>query len=138
MIEFKRWKYFFAVWCWLPILLQFLPNKDSIYIEAKIPENKRQITVYQDITYYNHSETDLDQIKLLNWISAYKTHNTSTGFTESGRSKKRFTLCKTQWIRQSRKSQHSDWWTNHGELTDQNRFFFRFQRSLRPEKVKSL
>lgn len=52
-------------------------QQDSIYIEAKIPENKRQITVYQDITYYNHSETDLDQIKLLNWISAYKTHNTS-------------------------------------------------------------
>lgn len=52
-------------------------QQDSIYIEAKIPENKRQITVYQDITYYNHSERNLDQIKLLNWISAYKTHNTS-------------------------------------------------------------
>lgn len=52
-------------------------QQDSIYIEAKIPENKRQITVYQDITYYNHSESNLDQIKLLNWISAYKTHNTS-------------------------------------------------------------
>lgn len=52
-------------------------QQDSIYIEAKIPENKRQITVYQDITYYNHSENELEQIKLLNWISAYKYNNTS-------------------------------------------------------------
>ncbi|MBU4539454.1 MAG: aminopeptidase [Weeksellaceae bacterium] len=51
-------------------------QQDSIYIEAKISENKRQISVNQEITYFNNTNSPLDQVKLLNWISAYKNRST--------------------------------------------------------------
>ena len=52
-------------------------QQDSIFIEAKILENKRQISVNQKVTYFNKSDSALTKIKLLNWISAYQTRNTS-------------------------------------------------------------
>ena len=51
-------------------------QQDSIYIDAKISENKRQISVNQEIIYFNNTKSDLNQIKLLNWISAYKNRKT--------------------------------------------------------------
>lgn len=52
-------------------------QQDSIYIRAKILENRRDVTVHQNITYYNNTKNPTQQIKLLNWISAYKNRNTS-------------------------------------------------------------
>ena len=66
--------------CGLMLITNFVAisaQQDSIYIEAKISENKRQITVRQEITYHNHSESNLEQLKLFNWIASYKTRNTS-------------------------------------------------------------
>ena len=51
-------------------------QQDSIYIEAEIKANQRQITVNQDIVYTNISSTDACTIKLLNWTAAYKTFTT--------------------------------------------------------------
>ncbi|MCQ4035189.1 aminopeptidase [Kaistella montana] len=70
-------KIFFCGFMLITNIVAISAQQDSIYIEAKIPENKKQITVHQKITYYNNTENDLEQIKLLNWISAYKTRNTS-------------------------------------------------------------
>lgn len=70
-------KIFFCGFMLITNIVAISAQQDSIYIEAKIPENKKQITVHQEITYYNNTENDLEQIKLLNWISAYKTRNTS-------------------------------------------------------------
>lgn len=52
-------------------------QQDSIYIEAKITEKSRQITVRQEIIFYNTTSEELSKIKLLNWIAAYKKRNTS-------------------------------------------------------------
>ena len=51
-------------------------QQDSIYIEAEIKANQRQITVNQDIVYTNMSSLDADTIKLLNWTAAYKNAST--------------------------------------------------------------
>lgn len=51
-------------------------QQDSIYIEAKISQDKKQIAVYQEITYFNNSDSAINKIKLLNWIAAYQNRNT--------------------------------------------------------------
>ena len=51
-------------------------QQDSIYIEAEIKANQRQITVNQDIVYTKMSSLDADTIKLLNWTAAYKNAST--------------------------------------------------------------
>ena len=51
-------------------------QQDSIYIEAKVSNDKKQITVYQEITYINKSDSALSAIKLLNWVAAYQNRNT--------------------------------------------------------------
>ncbi|WP_228414828.1 aminopeptidase [Chryseobacterium sp. G0201] len=52
-------------------------QKDSIYIEAKLSSDKKTLNINQEIVYYNNSEKDLDTVKLLNWVSAYKKRGTS-------------------------------------------------------------
>lgn len=51
-------------------------QQDSIFINAKISNDKKQITVYEEITYTNRADSALTKIKLLNWIGAYKNRNT--------------------------------------------------------------
>ena len=51
-------------------------QQDSIYIEAKISENSRDVLVKQEIIYTNTTDSPLEKIKLLNWISSYKNQNT--------------------------------------------------------------
>lgn len=51
-------------------------QQDSIYINAKVSGSKKELTVKQEITYYNNSSADLSQIKLVNWIAAYQNRNT--------------------------------------------------------------
>lgn len=52
-------------------------QKDSIYIGAKLSPDNKTLEVNQEIVYYNHSDKDLQKIKLLNWISAYNKRGTS-------------------------------------------------------------
>ena len=59
----------------LIISLFALAQKDSISINATLHGN--QLSVKQKITYYNKSEIDLTQIKLLNYVSAYKNRKTN-------------------------------------------------------------
>ena len=64
----------------LGILLCFITNlfvfgqRDSIAIVAKITNN--ELSVKQKITYYNKSDKNLNQIKLLNAVAAYKNRET--------------------------------------------------------------
>lgn len=50
-------------------------QRDSILISAELL-NERELKVNQKIIYYNRSEESLSEIKLLNWIEAYKRKNT--------------------------------------------------------------
>ena len=56
---------------------QVSAQKDSIYIEAKLSSDKKNLEVKQEIVYYNHSDKDLHTVKLLNWVSAYNRRGTS-------------------------------------------------------------
>jgi hypothetical protein len=58
-------------------VVQVSAQKDSIYIAAKLSENKKFLEVSEEILYYNHSEKPLDSIKLLNWVAAYNKRGTS-------------------------------------------------------------
>lgn len=58
-------------------IVQVSAQKDSIYIKAKLSQDNKTLEVNQEIIYHNHSEKNLDSIKLLNWISAYKKRGTS-------------------------------------------------------------
>ncbi|WP_228451669.1 aminopeptidase [Chryseobacterium sp. SN22] len=52
-------------------------QKDSIYIEAKLSQDRKMLDVNEEIVYYNHSAKDLDSIKLLNWVAAYDRRGTA-------------------------------------------------------------
>ncbi|WP_326985033.1 aminopeptidase [Chryseobacterium sp. MYb264] len=58
-------------------IVQVSAQKDSIYIEAKLSADKKILDVNQEITYYNHSDKELNTVKLLNWVSAYHKRGTS-------------------------------------------------------------
>lgn len=58
-------------------IVQVSGQKDSIYIEAKLSADRKTLEVNQDIVYYNHSDKDLQSVKLLNWVSAYNKKGTS-------------------------------------------------------------
>lgn len=58
-------------------VVQVSAQKDSIYIAAKLSQNKKILEVNQEIIYHNHSEKSLDSIKLLNWVAAYNKRGTS-------------------------------------------------------------
>lgn len=58
-------------------IVQVSGQKDSIYIEAKLSADRKTLEVNQEIVYYNHSDKDLQSVKLLNWVSAYKKKGTS-------------------------------------------------------------
>lgn len=57
-------------------IVQVSAQKDSIFISAKLSQNKKIVDVNQEIFYYNHSDKPLDSIKLLNWVAGYKRRNT--------------------------------------------------------------
>lgn len=51
-------------------------QQDSIYVQAKFSADISELSVLQEITYHNTTSTELSQIKLLNWIAAYKNRDT--------------------------------------------------------------
>ena len=58
-------------------VVQVSAQKDSIYIHAKLSQDRKTLEINQDIVYYNHSDKALNSIKLLNWIAAYNKRGTS-------------------------------------------------------------
>ncbi|WP_294321450.1 aminopeptidase [uncultured Chryseobacterium sp.] len=52
-------------------------QKDSIYIQAKLSQDRKVLDVKEEIVYYNHSGKDLNAIKLLNWVAAYNRRGTA-------------------------------------------------------------
>jgi len=58
-------------------VVQVSAQKDSIYIHAKLSQDRKTLEINQDIVYYNHSDKALNNIKLLNWIAAYNKRGTS-------------------------------------------------------------
>ncbi len=58
-------------------VVQVSAQTDSIYIEAKLSSDKKNLEINQEIVYYNHSEKELHTVKLLNWVSAYNKRGTS-------------------------------------------------------------
>lgn len=52
-------------------------QQDSIYINAKIAENKKEVFVIQEIIYKNTTAIPQNKIKLLNWSSAYKNKSSA-------------------------------------------------------------
>ncbi|WP_262149042.1 aminopeptidase [Chryseobacterium foetidum] len=57
--------------------VQISAQKDSIFISAKLSEDRKTLDVEQRIVYHNHSDKDLNSLKLLNWIAAYNNRKTA-------------------------------------------------------------
>ncbi len=67
------------IFCGLLLILGYavvFAQRDSIYIQAKITENSREIEINQEIIFVNTASRPLEKIKLLNWIAAYKNRKT--------------------------------------------------------------
>ena len=58
-------------------IIKISAQNDSIYIGAKLSPDRKTFEVNQEIVYYNHSDKDLNTVKLLNWVSAYNRRGTS-------------------------------------------------------------
>lgn len=58
-------------------IIKISAQNDSIYIGAKLSPDRKTLEVNQEIVYYNHSDKDLNTVKLLNWVSAYNRRGTS-------------------------------------------------------------
>lgn len=52
-------------------------QSDSIFLEAKLSEDLRTLEVESEIFYHNRTEESVDEIRLLNWIAAYRKTGTS-------------------------------------------------------------
>ncbi|WP_228424307.1 gluzincin family metallopeptidase [Chryseobacterium geocarposphaerae] len=61
-------------------VVEISAQKDSISVEARLSADHKTLTVNQELVYFNHSEKELDSIKLLNWISAYHKRGTSLAY----------------------------------------------------------
>lgn len=55
----------------------FSAQQDSIFIQAQFSADLRQVSVRQEIVYHNPHDTEIRQLKLLNWIAAYKNRKTA-------------------------------------------------------------
>ena len=53
-----------------------LSQNNEIHIDAQLYTDSHQITIEQDIVYYNNSNVNLDTIYLHNWANAYKNKHT--------------------------------------------------------------
>ncbi|OCA70689.1 aminopeptidase [Chryseobacterium artocarpi] len=58
-------------------IIKISAQNDSIYIGAKLSPDRKTFEVNQEIVYYNHSDKDLNTVKLLNWVSTYNRRGTS-------------------------------------------------------------
>ncbi len=51
-------------------------QQDSILLNVKLNEDKKSISVEQTLIYHNPHQKSINQIKLLNWVSAYQKRRT--------------------------------------------------------------
>ncbi|WP_027385099.1 TonB-dependent receptor [Epilithonimonas caeni] len=51
-------------------------QQDSILLHVKLNEDKKSISVEQTLIYHNPHQKSINQIKLLNWVSAYQKRKT--------------------------------------------------------------
>ncbi|PZU80020.1 MAG: aminopeptidase [Chryseobacterium sp.] len=51
-------------------------QQDSIFLNVKLNEDKKSISVEQTLIYHNPHPKSINQIKLLNWVSAYQKRKT--------------------------------------------------------------
>ncbi len=61
---------------WVLGILVVFGQKDSIYLNARIIENSRQVEVTQEMIHFNTTTKPLNRIKLLNWVAAYQNRDT--------------------------------------------------------------
>lgn len=61
---------------WLLGIFVVFGQKDSIYINARISNDSKQVEITQEIVHVNRSQKPLSRIKLLNWVAAYQNRNT--------------------------------------------------------------
>lgn len=64
---------FFVVFC---SVFFIKAQQDSIFIQAKISHDLKTVDVKQTITYHNKLNKNIEKIKLLNWVAAYKNRET--------------------------------------------------------------
>jgi hypothetical protein len=63
-------------------LVLFLPffwaksQQDSILLNVKLNDDQKSISVEQTLIYHNPHQKSINQIKLLNWVSAYQNRKT--------------------------------------------------------------
>lgn len=65
--------------CVLVLLsLNFLANaqQDSIRLNVKLNDDQKSISVNQTLVYHNPHQKSINQVKLLNWVSAYQKRKT--------------------------------------------------------------
>lgn len=60
----------------LQSLMWCFAQQDSIYIDAKLSDNRRTLLVSQEIIYHNPHDFPINKVKLQNWIAAYKNRKT--------------------------------------------------------------
>jgi hypothetical protein len=113
-------------------------QKDSISIDAKLSSDKKTITVNQELVYYNHSEKELNTIKLLNWVSAYHKRGTSLVYRKLEDRSNDLHFAKDEQLGKLLKLEinSSDQKIPVNNLSDEN-LFLPLQQALKPgEKVK--
>lgn len=76
MIFKKKLKKLFAVLLFFYFFGFVGAQNDSIYIAAKLSQNHRILDVRQELIYHNKTKNPISEIKLQNWISAYKNRET--------------------------------------------------------------
>lgn len=83
IVIFEPWmklKEIFLCSIGLVIFVEGSAQRDTVSVHAKFSPDKRSAVVTQKIIYHNPHEKDLDTVKLLNWVAAYKNRNTSLLF----------------------------------------------------------
>ena len=51
-------------------------QRDTISIRARLNDDQKTISVEQTLFYHNPHQKSINQIKLLNWVSAYQNRKT--------------------------------------------------------------
>lgn len=61
-------------------MVKLFAQQNIIDIRAKLSPDYQTLNISQDLLFYNTSDAPLKQVKLLNWIAAYKKTGTSLAF----------------------------------------------------------
>ena len=70
-------KKFFLIFFLFLFAVHAFAQQDSIYIEGKLSKDFKTLKVSQDIVYFNKSNDEIFEVKLLNWIAAYKNEGSA-------------------------------------------------------------